>query len=232
MTDFSAKERNELAAACREFQAGLSDFLEGEARPGVARHAQECPFCAALLADLQMLRRQALDIPWEEPSVRLWANVRSRLAEEGVLREPARGWARWFPVPAWAHVAAPSGALACLVLFGMALLVPPRSLDRNSAWLASSDRAQVAQQVMAVEDSGLVSTISELQKNYEQQQNLLTPAIRTTYQKGLASLDDSIRQCQASVEQEPANQLARQLLVAAYSRKAEVLASALKFDVP
>lgn len=226
------RERHELLPACREFQAALAAFLEGEVRPQAARHAEECVFCSTLLADLEMLRGEAANLPQEEPPARLWANVRSRLAEEGILREPGQGWARWFPRPAWAHLAVPTGALAFLALIGMTLLVPPRAVDRNSAWLASSDRIQVAHRVMAAEDSALISTVSELQKSYESQQNLLAPTIRATYRKGLASLDDSIRQCRASVEQEPANQLARQMLVAAYSRKAEVLASALKFDVP
>jgi hypothetical protein len=226
------RERHELLPACREFQAALAGYLEGEVRPQIERHAEECAFCSALRADLEMLQREAGSLPQEEPPARLWANVRSRLAEEGILREPGDGWARWFPRPAWAHLAVPSGALAFLVLVGMTLLVPPSAVDRNSAWLASSDRVQVAQQVMATEDSALISTVSELQESYERQQNLLAPTIRATYRKGLESLDDSIRQCRASVEQEPTNQLARQLLVAAYSRKAEVLASALKFDVP
>jgi hypothetical protein len=226
------REWNELQPACRQFQAALAAYLEGEAQPGVERHAGECAFCSTLLSDLQMLSLEARKLPLEEPPARLWANVRSRLAEEGIFREPARGWSRWLPMPNWAHAAAPSAALACLVLFGLALVVPSRSLDPNSAWLASSDRARVAQHVIAMEDSTLESTVKELQKDYDHQQTHLTPAIRVTYQQGLASLDNSIRQCRASVEQEPANQLARQLLVAAYSRKAEVLATALKFDVP
>ncbi len=228
----AAERASALQPACREFHAALADFLEGEARPAVAQHAEECVFCSTLLTDLQVLRREAAQLPLEEPPARLWANVRAQMAAEGLLREPASGWSRWLRMPGWPAMAAPAGALACLLLFGLALLVPPGAVDRNSAWLASSDRAQAAQQVIATEDSALVSTINVLEQSYKQQQDQLAPTIRATYQKGLASLDDSIRQCRASVEREPANQLARQMHINAYSRKAEVLASALNYDVP
>lgn len=232
MANPSEPERKEISSVCHLFQAALSDYLEGEARPEVTRHARECPFCAVLLADLETLRTEARNLSWEEPPERLWANVRSRLAEEGTLREPAAGWARWFAGPAWAHLAVPSGALACLALFGAVLLVPPGAVERNSAWLATADRAQAAHQLITQEDDTLVNTISEMEKSYDLQQRFLAPTVRGTYEKGLQSLDDSIRECRASVEQEPGNQLARDMLVSAYTRKAEVLASALKSDVP
>jgi len=55
--------------------------------------------------------------------------------------------------------------------------------------------------------------------------------VKATYRKGLESLDASIEECRASVEREPGDTLARQYLVAAYTQKAEVLATALQFDV-
>jgi hypothetical protein len=219
--------------ACRQFELELSSYLEGESRPEVARHARSCPFCAALLGDLEMIRTEARALPLEAPPARVWANVRATLAAEGVIREkPAR--AGWFALPQLAHWAAPASALAVLVVFSVVLLVPSASIDhsRTAAWLSLSDRDAVAARVLANEDGDLASTVGELEKSFDARSAALEPSVKQVYMTGLKSLNDSIRQCRATVEREPGNTLARQYLVAAYAQKAEVLAAALKFDVP
>lgn len=221
-------------AACRQFDLDLPAYLEGEARPELLRHAEACPFCSVILADLEQVRQQARVLPLEEPSARLWANVRSTLAAEGVIREQPSRSAGWLAGLAWGRFAAPVGALASLMIVSAVLLVPPGSLDhsRTSAWLSVTDRDAMAARVYRQEDSALASMVGELEKSFNAQQASLAPAVKAAYMKGLKSLDDSIRECRASVEREPGNTLARQYLVAAYTQKAEVLAAALKFDVP
>src|SRR5579859_8274952 len=90
--------------ACRRFDVRLADYLEGQDDPEITGHAAECGFCAAMLGDLLLVRAAAGEIGNDEPPARLWANVRSRLAEEGLIR-PARpaGW-EWFLRPAPAAV--------------------------------------------------------------------------------------------------------------------------------
>ena len=63
--------------------------MEGEARPFITSHARDCASCGALLADLQSIRRAARDLPQEEPSRAVWANVRARLEAEGAFGVPA-----------------------------------------------------------------------------------------------------------------------------------------------
>jgi hypothetical protein len=219
--------------ACREFELELSAYLEGERRPEVTRHAESCPFCSVLLADLELVRTAARSLPLEEPPAHLWANVRATLAAEGIIRE-RESRTGWFSFPALAHWAAPAGALAALIVISTVLMVPSSSIDqgRTSAWLSTSDRDAVAAQVLANEDSSLSSTVSELEKSFEAQEASLEPSVKQVYLDGLKSLDKSIRESRASVEREPGNTLAREYLIAAYTQKAEVLAAALKFDVP
>ena len=76
-------------AACSRFDDELEAYLEGEARPFIASHAQDCASCGALLADLQSIRQAARALPLEEPSPVVWANVRARLAAEGAFAAPA-----------------------------------------------------------------------------------------------------------------------------------------------
>jgi len=221
-------------AECREFDSQLARYLEGEAFPQVAAHAKTCPYCSVVLSDLELIRTASRSLTLVDPPPTVWANVRATLAAEGAIREGSRGLFGGFPFPSLARMAAPLAALACLAIISTVMLVPPGSLDhsKNSAWLSPTDRNSVAARVYTMEDDALVSTVSDLEKSFEAQQASLAPAVQAAYREGLKSLDDSIRECRESVDSEPGNTLAREFLVSAYSQKAEVLAAALKFDVP
>jgi hypothetical protein len=226
-------EEGAVGAGCRRFDAELAVYLEGENAPAVVEHARECGFCAAIVADMELMRSACQQIPLEDPPARLWANLRATLVAEGIIRESAGGRLSLIRRLAWGHVAAPAGALACLAFLSFFLLVPPDALDhtKTAGWLAVNDRTDIASQVYAVEDGELARQVQELQKSFEARESSLAPAVKATYRKGLESLDASIEECRASVEREPADTLVRQYLVAAYTQKAEVLATALQFDV-
>lgn len=227
------EDREASRPACRRFELDLSAYLEGESRPEAVLHAESCPFCSVLLADLKLIGAEARSLPLEDPPARVWANVRATLAAEGILRQPGSR-AGWFSFPGLARWAAPAGALAALAVISAVLLVPSAAIDhsRTATWLSVSDREAAAARVLENEDSTLASTVSELEKSFEARQASLDPSVKQVYRTGLKSLDESIRECRASVEREPGNTLAREYLVDAYTQKAEVLAAALKFDVP
>lgn len=198
---------------CRQFDLDLPAYLEGEDRPGIPRHARDCAFCSVVLADLELIGLQTSEVLLEDPPARVWANIRSTLAAEGVFREPAVGWFGWLPQFGMRHYATALGALACLALTAVILLVPPTPAPAPAA--ASSN-----------EPAGLVA----LEKSYHEQEINLDPAARASYGKGLKSLNDSIRECQESVRKEPENTLAREYLDTAYEQKAAVLSAALEYD--
>ena len=60
------ESRYKAIAACSRFDNELEAFLEGEARPFIMAHAQDCASCGALLADLQSIRQAARDLPQED----------------------------------------------------------------------------------------------------------------------------------------------------------------------
>lgn len=234
MNDRIQDESEASRPECREFDSQLARYLEGEAFPQVIAHAKSCPYCSVVLADLELIRTAIRSLSFVDPPPTVWANVRATLAAEGVIREGNLSLFGGFPFPSLGRMAAPLAALACLAIISTVMLVPPGSLDhsKNSAWLASADRNSVAARVYTMEDDALASTVSELEKSFEARQASLAPAVQAVYREGLKSLDDSIRECRESVNSEPGNTLAREFLVSAYSQKAEVLAAALKFDVP
>jgi hypothetical protein len=73
-------------ADCQRFRSELPEFLEGVECSFVQQHAQGCAACAALLADLQLIRHEAAELPLEEPSPAVWAGIQQALAAG---RQPA-----------------------------------------------------------------------------------------------------------------------------------------------
>jgi hypothetical protein len=216
--------------ACARFDDELEAYLEGEARPFIVSHSQDCASCGALLADLQSIRQAARALPLEEPSRVVWANVRARLEAQGAFGVPVSGWRQaWRMFP---H-AIPAGVLAALVLLGSVLTLPSTNLRRwggSDEVAGSPPLAEMASAVPMGEDSALARVVSDLESNFRANEASMAPDLKATYEKSLVSLDGSIQECRDSLQQEPRNALAHDYLVTAYTRKAEILSSALEFE--
>jgi hypothetical protein len=223
--------RYEKSAACFRFDSELEAYLEGETRPFISAHAQDCPFCRVLLSDLEQIRQTAREMPLEEPSSAVWANVRARLDAEGVFLPQESGWRKLL---AWRFLThpAPVGVLAGLVILGSILTLPPSSTERLyiPEAVTPSPAPVAAPAVSTKDESALAPLVDELERNYRANEASLAPDLRATYEKSLVSLNDSIHECQDSLQQEPGNTLAHDYLLTAYTRKAEMLASALEFE--
>jgi len=217
-------------AACLWFDAELGAYLEGENKPFVASHAQECPFCQVVLADLEQLCSLARQLAPAEPSPAVWANLHAVLEEEGMFRRKLGAW-DWFRQLQFPQHPAPIGALICLMVLGSLLTLPPVSLERRGTpESASPSKAAVVSLASPSENSALALAIRDMETSYRAGAKFLTPEIKATYEKGLNSLDASIRECTDSLQQQPDNTLAHEYLLTAYTRKAEVLASALEYE--
>jgi hypothetical protein len=218
--------------ACVRFDDELEAYMEGEARPFILSHSRECAPCGALLTDLQSIREAARDLPQEEPSRVVWANVRARLEAEGAFGVPVSGWRQllaWRMLP---H-AIPLGVLAALVIFGSVLTLPSSRDERWGTPEKVVDYPAVAQMTAAWpagEDGALARVVSDLESNFRANEPSMAPDLKATYEKSLVSLDGSIEECLDSLRHEPRNTLAHDYLLTAYTRKAEVLSSALEFD--
>jgi len=219
-------------AACRQFDADLAAYLEGEDRSGVLSHARECAFCGVVLSDLEQIRSVSRLFTHEEPSPRVWANLRLSLVAEGIIRTPEiPWWSRWARIPSLPNLA-PVGALACLLILGSVLLVPTRPFEQRqpTEQIAGQAVSPQAFSLRSAEDTQLAVTVGELEINYRAQAVSFEPAVKAAYRRSLDSLNDSIRECLESLQRRPADTLVQDYLLTAYERKAEVIASALEFD--
>ena len=224
--------RRHRTADCDRFELELEACMEGEARPFVLAHLSECVFCKVVSEDLMALRTAARELPLEEPSPAVWANVRAQLSAEGVFAEKESAW-NWLWQLDLLRRPVPVAAFACMLALGC-WMTAPRNYPQPeaSASLAASGGQPAAAQAIAFVSggTGLEKVVGELEEAFKAREGSFAPDVKATYESSLSSLDVSIRECNDSLQREPGNSMAHEYLFAAYSQKAEVLSSALESD--
>jgi hypothetical protein len=222
--------RHEKTTACYELERELQAFLEGENRPSVLAHTQECAFCKVIVEDLKALRAAALEMAYEEPSRAVWSNIRAQLAAAGAFRGKV-SLRDWIGQLAFVHRPVPVAAFACLIFIGCLMTGPQKYPGQGSSsrFTASSARPLGPMAVMGESDA-LERVVTELEGTFRAREASLSPDLRATYDKSLKSLDASIQECSDSLQNQPGNSLTHEYLITAYSQKAEVLSSALQLD--
>ena len=223
--------RHERTAACYRFELELAAYLEGENRPLAPAHTRECVFCRVVLEDLEAVRAAARELPREEPSPAVWANIRAQLAAEGAFAQKGSAW-DWIWQLDFLRRPIPVAAFACLVALGCLLTAPRNYPQQEAASGLASPTGGTAVRTMSFlgDNGGLEQVVRELEKTFKAREGSLAPDVKATYENSLISLDTSIRECNDSLQREPGNSLAHEYLLAAYSQKAEVLSSALEFN--
>jgi hypothetical protein len=221
-------------AQCRQFDQDLPAYLEGVETPAVLKHVRECSSCAVTLADLEQIRFVSRHLPLEDPPARVWANIRARLAEEGILHEQVPAWHRWFNRLPLVSESVPVGALAGLAILALTLLNSPQGFESPGTLDALSGNPQVvtAGMMSADLDASMTRTLTEMEEAYLGRESSMEPTVKETYRRSLDCLDANIAECLKHCRRDPHDALARQYLSRAYQSKAEVLTSALEFDRP
>src|SRR6266542_2257301 len=114
-------------AACRDFDAELGAYLEGEGRPEVLTHARECMYCRVVLGDLQQVISTSAHLGDADPPARLWSNVRATLVSEGLFGDEPAWWQQLRAALGFLHRPAPVAALASLALLGFIVVAPSQT---------------------------------------------------------------------------------------------------------
>lgn len=229
MTEETRKQAGSFG--CREFNANLAAYLEGERHDEVRLHGEECSYCGSLLDDLESIRGAARDLQMESPSSRVWSNIRATLVEEGLIRERQSFWRRWISSVSLVPRTAPAAALAFALMLAVIMVFKgdiENNGSRNPALTPATISSTGPADLLGVQ-SNLVRTVQAMEENYKSHEASLDPSAKRVYQAGLASLDNSIHECVDSLQKQPHNTLVRDYLMQAYAQKAEVLASALEY---
>lgn len=230
----------QASEACLRFQAELPAYLEGEGSERVQAHAAVCGYCNCLLADLENIRTAGSEAGLDEPPPAVWARVREGLLKEGIIRTPARARPvrsgfreRWFPWKTGTLLRYPAPIAAAAIVAVVILFKVPGYLAHSPMQSANTlHPAAFMQSDVAPQDiAALRQTIDQLDAAYQANQASLDPGMRATYEKSLASLNAEIAECRASMKSEPQDGLTQNYLSQAYVEKAQVLQTALEYNL-
>src|SRR5713226_4638704 len=105
---------------CQQFEELLPEVVDGGAWSADQRaHAQSCSSCSSLVEDLRQIAQEAPQLAaMDEPSPRVWLELRKSLEAEGLIRPQAKPGRLmdFFFTPRWRPVLVPLGAAAALAI--------------------------------------------------------------------------------------------------------------------
>ncbi len=77
---------------CAEFQKFLPEVIDSDRSAEQEAHLKSCPMCSDLVADLDLISRDARQLQeFAEPSPRVWNSIEIVLRQEGLIRESRLG---------------------------------------------------------------------------------------------------------------------------------------------
>jgi hypothetical protein len=187
---------------CLEFQRVLPYIIETGGNPDEEQHLRECAVCSDLVQDLRYIAEQAkLLVPMEDPSPRVWDDIRGSLEREGLVKKPARARGRLLGKQSFPWIA----SVVAVVLIFSGIIVLQRGRAPKVAAVAPA--ASPAAQAQAGDQQVL------------QKVSATRPALRETFERNLKSVNSSIEESRQAVERDPSDTGARDALQRAVAQK-------------
>jgi hypothetical protein len=217
---------------CAEFQEFLPEGFEGGRTVEQESHLRSCPMCSGLVADLELITREARQLQeTAEPSLRVWNYIEITLRQEGIICEPHLGPALVPASPQRWNMAwlAPVAALV-LVAFGIVVYQRGSSDSRLAAHLDTTAPSLVAIAPTSPKPSNL-------NNNNEDDQLLAavasrSPAMQAQYASNLQNVNAYIKDAEESAQADPNDEEAQQIVMDAYEQRATVYEMALDRSLP
>ena len=199
---------------CKEFLNHLEPWLEGDQHLEARGHVRDCSHCRGLVEDFGALETAARELSAAdpEPPARVWTSLRSRLEQEGLIREARRTtWLRglFAPIP---RPALAGAYLALLVAAAFAASGPIHRHADDNSWMEGNQTSALSAQL----DTAEKNTVASIDDP--------NPAVTASLHENLAIVDNYITLCEKSVREDPQNEIARDYLYTAYQQKADLLA--------
>jgi hypothetical protein len=214
---------------CTEFQGLLPEEFEDRTSEQES-HLKSCPACSGLVADLELIAREARHLQGAaEPNPRVWNSIEIALRQEGIIRDPHAGPS---PLPTrpkgWSMAWLAPVAALFLVAFGIVIY------QRGPADFQSS--AKLDPQAPAVLTSP--SDKKSFRANDSEDDQLLaavasrSPAMQAQYASNLHNVNEYIKDAEESAQANPNDEEAQQIVMDAYEQRAAVYEMALDRSMP
>lgn len=204
---------------CAEFNSQVETWMDGGRTAEAAAHVAGCERCRTLVSELEAIRLAARETPENspEPPAGLWANIRSQLEAEGLVRK--RSW--WHGLEMLIPLV-PRPALAGSFL---ALLLV------TALWSAMSNQPHFGTAVTGSEHGSIVTVrnkVDQAERGAITTMAVHDAMVAESYRENLAIVDKAIALCEKAVREQPRNELAREYLYGALQQKAELVATMME----
>ncbi len=216
---------------CAEFQEILPEIFEGGRTTEQESHLKSCPACSGLVADLDLIAREARQLQAvAEPNPRVWNFIEITLRQEGIIRDPHLG-PSLVPARAQRWSTAWLAPVAALVLVGFGIVIYQRG-PADSKLSAKLD-TQAPPAVASLQTDQKPSTVN----NSEDDQLLAavasrSPAMQAQYASNLQNVNAYIKDAEESAQADPNDEEAQQIVMDAYEQRAAVYEMALDRSLP
>jgi hypothetical protein len=203
---------------CVELQESLAEVEDGSGVEQQA-HLRSCPACTALVMELDLIIAAAGELQGaDEPSPRVWNSIEIALRQEGLI-QPQRAVKPLLPsfVARW-------GAARWLVPAAAMLLLAVGIYVRRES--------QPQRLVQEASVTGPVSASDVDDADVMQEVATHAPTLKTQYEENLRQVNQSIRDAQGAVDENPNDEDARRSLMDAYQQKSMLFEMAMDRSLP
>jgi hypothetical protein len=205
---------------CVELQQSLAELEDGST-PEQKTHLRACPECSALLKELNLIVATAGALQAsDEPSPRVWNSIEIALRQEGLIRP--QNASRRPPVPSFS---VRWGAARWLVPAAAMLLLAVGIYERREALPNLPPQAATvvtpAANVSGLNDDDLIQEVA-----------LNEPTMQGAYEENLRRVNESIRDSQIVVNENPNDEDARRSLMDACHQKSMLFEMAMDRPMP
>lgn len=223
---------------CTECQEILSEYIDGALELGeqanIERHLADCDACRVVRDDLLQIVHFSHQLPLQSPSPALWSRIRSDVdsLHTGAWSRPQRWLARVralnfnLSIPQLA-----AGAAALVVVVSLSAMLSQRdgrTLQSAAPSVASAANVDVTP-LSTADFQQLEKQISSLSATVEQKKTSWDPELRSEFERNLYYIDQSLVECRHQLKNNPADDVAQELMLNAYREKVRLLDSFEKF---
>ena len=225
---------------CEECQELLSEYIDGTLELGdetrVERHLTSCSECLAVRDDLLQIVSISRHLPQLTPSYELWTQIRNEMKTQSERGAISRFLARmgsfslrefsisFGQVSALVLLFSILGGVGFLLLQGVISREPVKKEEVTNA--ANSQTIVQTQHDINTPEPGLEELeghINQLRAVIEVRQAQWNPELKTSYDRSLIHIDQSLADCRQALKQDPSDRVSQELMLDAYREKARVL---------
>jgi hypothetical protein len=197
---------------CAEFEQDFAE-LDGTRSFEQEEHLKKCLHCSDLVNDFEAISQQARLLRGsEEPSPRVWRSLEAAMRQEGLIRGAAEKVSWW---QQWNYGWLAPMAATFLIAFGV--LFHQYQSKQTNFDPSSASTVQVSTTHQSNDEQALLKEVASGGQN-----------TRSAYETDLRAVNAYVRDAEASVHDNPNDEIAQQYLMNAYEQKAMVYEMAME----